>query len=101
MSDESHGVKGDKPRPTDRSKYENNWQKVFGREDSSVDVGHHFTSEPHIAKDILEWHESQPASAEIQYAQWLAMVEFLQNIHDKDYPVQDAAILLQEMGLPR
>lgn len=31
MSRQTHGGKGDTPRPTDLKKFEDNWEKIFGK----------------------------------------------------------------------
>lgn len=31
MSDQWHGGKGSRPRPTDKKKFDENWDKIFGK----------------------------------------------------------------------
>jgi hypothetical protein len=33
MTDKWHGGKGDRPRPTDKDKYADGWERIFGNKD--------------------------------------------------------------------
>jgi hypothetical protein len=82
MTDATHGGKGDRDR-TDRVKFENNWDKVFGRKDEAVKKEKPLT-QVQIDRKLKEWG---------------MMYDCLQNIHLYDYPVQEAKALLKQIKI--
>jgi hypothetical protein len=82
MGNATHGGKGDRDR-TDRVKFENNWDKVFGRKDKAVEKEKPLT-QVQIDRKLKEWG---------------MMYDCLQNIHLYDYPAQEARELLKQIKI--
>jgi len=89
MSDQWHGGKGDKPRVgSDRTKYENNWKNIFGKE------------EP-IVVNVPEWQEVENFQVSFDFEdnfteREVALLNFLKNIDLQEYPVQAAKELYKK-----
>ena len=94
MSNATHGGKGDRDR-TDRAKYENNWDKVFGRKEKQI-------SEEGAAllADVLKKKEEK-ALTQVQIdrklREWNMMYDCLQNMHLYEYPVEEVKELLKQI----
>ena len=92
MSNATHGGKGDRDR-TDRSKFENNWDTVFGRKKEQI-------SEEGAAllADVLE-KKAELDETEIarKMREWNMMYDCLQNMHLYEYPVEEVKELLKQI----
>jgi len=97
MSNATHGGKGDRDR-TDRSKFENNWDKIFGRKEE----------EKQKITQILDEigtgpHEFSPPLTEVQIdrkiREWNMMYDCLQNIHLYEYPLEEVKELLKQIKI--
>jgi|TARA_R110000764_G_scaffold99740_1_gene184471 hypothetical protein len=93
MSNATHGGKGDRDR-TDRSKYENNWDKVFGRKEEQI-------SEEGAAllADVLEKKEEINTTENFarKMREWNMMYDCLQNMHLYEYPIEEVKQLLKQI----
>ena len=93
MSNATHGGKGDRDR-TDRSKYENNWDKVFGRKKEQI-------SEEGAAllADVLEKKEEINTTENFarKMREWNMMYDCLQNMHLYEYPIEEVKELLKQI----
>lgn len=114
MSNATHGGKGDKARPVDRSKYENNWDKIFGKKEAPVampmpdeswlddmldeDLGT-FTIADTGLDGSMYWPPIDQTQVEIErkLKEWGMMYDCLQNIHLYEYPVEEARALLKQI----
>ena len=83
MTDATHGGKGDRDR-TDRVKFENNWDTVFGKKKDEVVEKELALTRSEIDRRLVEWG---------------MMYDFLQNVHLYDYPVQEATELLKQIKI--
>lgn len=107
MSNATHGGKGDKARPVDRSKYENNWDKIFGKKDAPV-----ASSDESWLDDMLDddlgtftiadtgldgFGAGTQVEIERKLKEWGMMYDCLQNIHLYEYPVEEARALLKQI----
>ena len=97
MSDQWHGGKGDKPRVgSDRTKYENNWKNIFGKDKEEpvmVNVAPSGT--------LPEWQEVDDFQMSFDFEDTLterevALLNFLKNIDEEEYPVQAAKELYKK-----
>ena len=110
MSNATHGGKGDKARPVDRSKYEHNWDKVFGKKDAPAaipmpdeswlddmlddDLDSYITS---YAIPVDGFGAGTQVEIERKLKEWGMMYDYLQNIHLYEYPVEEARALLKQI----
>jgi len=95
--------KGDRPRKVDRSKFENNWDKIFG--------GRMTVSEPNATriKDFFEHEDSvdtdnvwtPKAMSQVQIdrklREWGIMYQLLMNLHGYEDPLREAATVLKQI----
>lgn len=95
MSNQWHGGKGDKPRAgSDRTKYENNWQNIFGKKEPAlVNVAPSGT--------LPEWQEVENFQMSFDFEdnfteREVALLYFLKNIDLQEYPVQAAKELYKK-----
>ena len=92
MSNATHGGKGDRDR-TDRSKFENNWDKVFGRKEEEEDA---LLLTIPLFDDELEDIDTTANFAR-KMREWNMMYDCLQNIHLYEYPVEEVKELLKQI----
>ena len=92
MSNATHGGKGDRDR-TDRSKFENNWDKVFGRKEEEDEM---LLTIP-LFDDEVEESIMSAAEIERRLVEWGMMYDCLQNIHLYEYPVEEVKELLKQI----
>jgi len=92
MSNATHGGKGDRDR-TDRSKFENNWDKVFGRKEEEEDEM--LLTIP-LFDDVLEEIDTTKNFAR-KMKEWNMMYNCLQNIHLYEYPIEEVKELLKQI----
>jgi hypothetical protein len=92
MSNATHGGKGDRDR-TDRSKFENNWDKVFGRKEEEEDDL--LLTIPLFDDELEEINTTENFARKMR--EWNMMYDCLQNIHLYDYPVEEVKELLKQI----
>lgn len=92
MSDATHGGKGDRDR-TDRSKFENNWDKVFGRKEEKEDDL--LLTIPLFDDELEEINTTENFARKMR--EWNMMYDCLQNIHLYEYPVEEVKELLKQI----
>jgi hypothetical protein len=91
MSNATHGGKGDRDR-TDRSKFENNWDKVFGRKEEEDDL---LLTIPLFDDELEEINTTENFARKMR--EWNMMYDCLQNIHLYEYPVEEVKELLKQI----
>jgi hypothetical protein len=92
MSNATHGGKGDRDR-TDRSKFENNWDKVFGRKEEKEDEM--LLTIPLFDEELEEIDTTENFARKMR--EWNMMYDCLQNIHLYEYPVEEVKELLKQI----
>ena len=92
MSNATHGGKGDRDR-TDRSKFENNWDKVFGRKEEEEDDL--LLTIPLFDDELEEINTTENFARKMR--EWNMMYDCLQNIHLYEYPVEEVKELLKQI----
>jgi len=92
MSNATHGGKGDRDR-TDRSKFENNWDKVFGRKEEEEDEM--LLTIPLFDDELEEINTTENFARKMR--EWNMMYDCLQNIHLYEYPVEEVKELLKQI----
>jgi hypothetical protein len=92
MSNATHGGKGDRDR-TDRSKFENNWDKVFGRKEEKEDEL--LLTIPLFDDELEEIDTTENFARKMR--EWNMMYDCLQNIHLYEYPVEEVKELLKQI----
>jgi hypothetical protein len=92
MSNATHGGKGDRDR-TDRSKFENNWDKVFGRKEEKEDDL--LLTIPLFDDELEEIDTTENFARKMR--EWNMMYDCLQNIHLYEYPVEEVKELLKQI----
>jgi hypothetical protein len=92
MSNATHGGKGDRDR-TDRSKFENNWDKVFGRKEEKEDEM--LLTIPLFDDELEEIDTTENFARKMR--EWNMMYDCLQNIHLYEYPVEEVKELLKQI----
>jgi hypothetical protein len=92
MSNATHGGKGDRDR-TDRSKFENNWDKVFGRKEEKEDDL--LLTIPLFDDELEEVNTTENFARKMR--EWNMMYDCLQNIHLYEYPVEEVKELLKQI----
>jgi hypothetical protein len=92
MSNATHGGKGDRDR-TDRSKFENNWDKVFGRKEEEEDDL--LLTIPLFDDELEEVNTTENFARKMR--EWNMMYDCLQNIHLYEYPVEEVKELLKQI----
>jgi hypothetical protein len=92
MSNATHGGKGDRDR-TDRSKFENNWDKVFGRKEEKEDEM--LLTIPLFEDELEEVNTTENFARKMR--EWNMMYDCLQNIHLYEYPVEEVKELLKQI----
>jgi hypothetical protein len=92
MSNATHGGKGDRDR-TDRSKFENNWDKVFGRKEEKEDDL--LLTIPLFDDELEEINTTENFARKMR--EWNMMYDCLQNIHLYEYPVEEVKELLKQI----
>ena len=90
MSNATHGGKGDRDR-TDRSKFENNWDKIFGRKEEDEML----LTIPLFDDELEEIDTTENFARKMR--EWNMMYDCLQNIHLYDYPVEEVKELLKQI----
>jgi hypothetical protein len=106
VSDATHGGKGDRDR-TDRSLYENNWDKVFGRKN---DYFHHDYEDTSTPREVLatsvyitEYGSPKAMMSQVQIdrrlKEWGMMYDCLQNMHLYEYPLEEVKELLKQIKI--
>ena len=95
MSNATHGGKGDRDR-TDRSKFENNWDKVFGRKEEKEDEM--LLTIP-LFDDELKDKPLTQVQIDRKLKEWGMMYDCLQNIHLYEYPVEEVKELLKQIKI--
>ena len=93
MSNATHGGKGDRDR-TDRSKFENNWDKIFGRKEEEDEML--LTIELFDVGDELEEINTTENFAR-KMREWNMMYDCLQNMHLYEYPIEEVKELLKQI----
>lgn len=53
MSRQTDGGKGDTPRPTDSKKYEENWERIFGKKSNKKDENEEQEKTEQLVIDII------------------------------------------------
>ena len=92
MSNATHGGKGDRDR-TDRTKFENNWDTVFGRRKEEEDEM--LLTIPLFDDELEEIDTTENFARKMR--EWNMMYDCLQNIHLYDYPVEEVKELLKQI----
>ena len=92
MSNATHGGKGDRDR-TDRSKFENNWDKVFGRKEEEEDEM--LLTIPLFDDELEESDTTENFARKMR--EWNMMYDCLQNIHLYEYPIEEVKELLKQI----
>tara|TARA_R110001632_G_scaffold228595_2_gene363910 strand:- start:3447 stop:3734 length:288 start_codon:yes stop_codon:yes gene_type:complete len=92
MSNATHGGKGDRDR-TDRSKFENNWDKVFGRKEEEEDEM--LLTIPLFDDELEEIDTTENFARKMR--EWNMMYDCLQNIHLYEYPIEEVKELLKQI----
>ena len=92
MSNATHGGKGDRDR-TDRSKFENNWDKVFGRKEEEEDEM--LLTIPLFDDELEEINTTENFARKMR--EWNMMYDCLQNIHLYEYPIEEVKELLKQI----
>ena len=93
MSNATHGGKGDRDR-TDRSKFENNWDKVFGRKEEEEEDEMLLTI-PLFDDELEEIDTTENFARKMR--EWNMMYDCLQNIHLYEYPIEEVKELLKQI----
>jgi hypothetical protein len=93
MSNATHGGKGDRDR-TDRSKFENNWDKVFGRKEEEEEDEMLLTI-PLFDDELEEINTTENFARKMR--EWNMMYDCLQNIHLYEYPIEEVKELLKQI----
>tara|TARA_B110000977_G_scaffold190922_1_gene262313 strand:- start:453 stop:740 length:288 start_codon:yes stop_codon:yes gene_type:complete len=92
MSNATHGGKGDRDR-TDRSKFENNWDKIFGRKEEEEDEM--LLTIPLFDDELEEIDTTENFARKMR--EWNMMYDCLQNIHLYEYPIEEVKELLKQI----
>jgi len=98
----THGGKGSKQRPTNKGKFEANYDNIFSKvtenkeellkEQVLESAAEMLTNSMNLMRDAMT-EDAMPVSLEL----WYEILYFLDNIHLYDYPAQEGKDLLKRI----